>query len=165
MFVCQHSNRLECLIVDIYRKKTDYIRFTNHFCPERLIDSNLTVLSCLSSDWSVCVNVPLKIIFCLIILPGGYLDFVRRGLVGVIRLLSQLFSFTQHLISVRHGLTRLTITLWRLWHAHLSHHALCQTYKVITDSTSFIWMGVCNASLHPLEIVKSVLFELMYLVI
>lgn len=50
MFVCQHSNRLECLIVDIYRKKTDYIRFTNHFCPERLIDSNLTVLSCLSSD-------------------------------------------------------------------------------------------------------------------
>lgn len=71
MFVCQHTNRLECLIMYIHRKKTDYSRFSNQFCTKRLIDSNLTILSCLSSD-CVCKCSSLKwfsvLSFCLVVI-------------------------------------------------------------------------------------------------
>lgn len=107
-------------------------------------------------------------IFCLTVILHS---LVKRFALSRTLVVTALFIHTAHLslqkihlISVRHTIAWLTIILWSLWHSHLSHQRLCQTYKVTIDSTSFIWMGVYNASLHPLDSVESILIELHYTV-
>ncbi len=97
------------------------------------------------------------------ILPGGYLFW----LFCLIGLFWQLFhSHRTPFITKKYTWSQ-CVTLLHDWPSFsevcdmlIFHITLCQTYKVIIDSTSFNWMGVCNASLHPLESVESVLIEL-----